>query len=303
MARYTARDSDWDIGSPVMLSHQRHPRGNALIKTYMDRDFRRPKDFTSFLYVGQVLQGTVIKYAAEAHRRAMGRNLGSLYWQLDDCWPVASWSGIDYYGRWKALHYFARRFFAPVLVSPVDDKGTINVWGVSDRRADAAAHLRLRLVDFSGHELARREQDIVLGANASQIYLSLRKRELLGAADPKKVTLVAEISENGRPIARNLMWFEKTKDLDLPRPEVSLSVAAAPSGAFAITASTKQLARDVYLWQRRHRRLLRRQLLRSAAGREPDRRLDGASGCAAARRGATFGHVTDDDGSGHLLAA
>ena len=64
----------------------------------------------------------------------MGRNWGSLYWQLDDCWPVASWSGIDYFGRWKALHYVARRFFAPVLVSPVEDKGTVNVWIVSDRR-------------------------------------------------------------------------------------------------------------------------------------------------------------------------
>jgi beta-mannosidase len=247
VARYTARDTDWDIGSPVMLSHQRHQRGNALIKTYMDRDFRRPKDFASFLYVGQVLQGTVIKYAAEAHRRAMGRNWGSLYWQLDDCWPVASWSGIDYYGRWKALHYFARRFFAPVLVSPVDDKGTINVWGVSDRRTDAAARLTVRLLDFSGRELARREQDVVLAANASRIYLSFRKHELLGAADPKKVALVAELAENGQPLARNVFWFEKTKDLELPRPDLSLAVAAAPSGAFAITVGAKQLARDVYL--------------------------------------------------------
>jgi len=85
VARYTDPRTDWDIGSPVMLSHQRHPRGNALIKKYMERDFRTPKDFASFLYVGQVLQATVIKYAAEAHRRAMGRNWGSLYWQLDDC--------------------------------------------------------------------------------------------------------------------------------------------------------------------------------------------------------------------------
>ena len=100
-----------------MLSHQRHPRGNPLIRTYMERDFRAPKDFALPLPVGQVLQATVIKYGAEAHRRAMAAR-GSLYWQLDDCWPVASWSGIDYYGRWKALHYYARRFFAPVLVEP-----------------------------------------------------------------------------------------------------------------------------------------------------------------------------------------
>ena len=77
VARYTAPETDWDIGRPVMLSHQRHPRGNALIRKYMERDFRAPKDFASFLYVGQVLQATVIKFAAEAHRRAMGRNWGA----------------------------------------------------------------------------------------------------------------------------------------------------------------------------------------------------------------------------------
>ncbi len=168
VARYTAKESDWDIGSPVMLSHQRHPRGNALIRTYMDRDFRRPKDFASFLYVGQVLQATVIKFAAEAHRRAMGRNWGSLYWQLDDCWPVASWSSIDYYGRWKALQYAARQFFAPVLVSPVEEKGIVNVWGVSDRRTDTRARLTVRLVDFQGRELWRKEQDVQLAPNASR---------------------------------------------------------------------------------------------------------------------------------------
>ena len=97
VARY-APPSEWRIDSPVMLSHQRHPRGNALVRTYMERDFRAPKDFGAFLYLSQVLQANVIQFAAEAHRRRMPYNMGSLYWQLDDCWPVASWSSIDYYG-------------------------------------------------------------------------------------------------------------------------------------------------------------------------------------------------------------
>jgi beta-mannosidase len=247
VARYTARDTDWDIESPVMLSHQRHPRGNPLIRTYMDRDFRKPKDFASFLYVGQVLQATVIKFAAEAHRRRMGHNWGSLYWQLDDCWPVASWSGIDYYGRWKALHYFARRFFAPVLVSPIDEKGTINVWVVSDRRTDTPAHVTARLVDFSGHELARREQEVVLAANASRIYLSFPRTEILAGADPKKVMLVVEARDKGGPLGRNILWFEKTKDLDLPKPDVHLEVTPASGGAFTVKVTAAKLARDVYL--------------------------------------------------------
>ena len=253
VARYTTRDTDWNIESPVMLSHQRHPRGNPLIRTYMDRDFRKPKDFASFLYVGQVLQGIVIKYAAESHRRAMGHNWGSLYWQLDDCWPVASWSGIDYYGRWKALHYFARRFFAPVMSSPVIDKGVVSVWGISDRRADAAARLTARLVDFSGRELARREQAIVLAANAAKPYLTFPEAEILKGADPARVVLVTELTIDGvgaqwgaRP-ERNLLYFKKTKDLQLPKPEVKLAVAGAGGGAFTVRVTAKQLARNVFL--------------------------------------------------------
>ena len=247
VARYTARDSDWNIESPVMLSHQRHPRGNPLIRTYMDRDFRKPKDFASFLYVGQVLQGIVIKYAAEAHRRAMGRNWGSLYWQLDDCWPVASWSGIDYYGRWKALHYFARRFFAPVLPSPVVDKGVVSVWGISDLRTDARARLTARLIDFTGRELARREQAIVLAANASKPYLTFPEAEILKGADPARVVLATELAIEGGVTERNLLYFKKTKDLQLPKPDLKLAVADAGSGALAVRVTAKQLARNVFL--------------------------------------------------------
>ena len=253
VARYTTRDTDWNIESPVMLSHQRHPRGNPLIRTYMDRDFRKPKDFASFLYVGQVLQGIVIKYAAESHRRAMGHNWGSLYWQLDDCWPVASWSGIDYYGRWKALHYFARRFFAPVLPSPVIDKGVVSVWGISDRRTDARARLTARLVDFSGRELARREQTIVLAANAAKPYLTFPEAEILKGADPTRVVLVTELAlddagaTGGARPPRNLLYFKKTKDLQLPKPEVKLAVADAGGGAFSVSVTAKQLARNVFL--------------------------------------------------------
>jgi beta-mannosidase len=246
VARYTT-DADWNIESPVMLSHQRHPRGNLLIRTYMERDFRKPRDFASFLYVGQVLQAVVIKYAAEAHRRKMGRNWGSLYWQLDDCWPVASWSSIDYYGRWKALQFYARRFFAPVLVSPVDEKGTINVWGISDRRSDAPARLTLRVLDFHGRELSKKEQDVTLAANASRVYATFARKDVLANASSKHVMLVAEISEKGSLTSRNIHWFEKTKDLELPKPELKLEVSGGDKGIFAVKVSSNKLARAVYL--------------------------------------------------------
>ncbi len=246
VSQYTIA-ADRDIESPVMLSHQRHPRGNQLIRTYLQRDFRKPKDFPSFLYVGQVLQATVIQYAAEAHRRQMGHNWGSLYWQLDDCWPVASWSGIDYFGRWKALHYAAKRFFAPVLVSVVEEGGTVKVWGISDRRTDTGAKLLVRLIDLSGRELWRREQDVRLAANASHPHLTLSKREALGGADPTRVVLVAELTEGGRRLSRNVLSFVKTKDLELPAPELKTEIEARAAGSFAVKITARRFAKNVYL--------------------------------------------------------
>src|SRR4029078_11807827 len=159
VARY-ATPADYDIESPVMLAHQRHPRGNLLVRAYMDRDFRKPKDFGSFLYVSQVLQARVIQYAAEADRRRLPCNQGSLYWQLDDCWPVASWAGMDYFGRWKALHYAARRFFSPILLITVEGGSEMRVDGVWDLRTDTPGHLVARLLDFEGRELWRKESDV-----------------------------------------------------------------------------------------------------------------------------------------------
>ena len=115
---YTIQD-DWNIESEVMTAHQRSGIGNLRIRDYLGMYYKTPKDFESFLYVGQILQAYGIKQAIEAHRRAMPYCMGSLYWQIDDCWPVASWSSMDYYKRWKALHYIAKKAYEPVLISPL----------------------------------------------------------------------------------------------------------------------------------------------------------------------------------------
>jgi beta-mannosidase len=245
VARY-APPSEWRIDSPVMLSHQRHPRGNALVRTYLDRDFHLPKDFGAFLYLSQVLQATVIQFGAEAHRRKMPTNMGSLYWQLDDCWPVASWSSIDYYGRWKALQYAARRFFAPVLVSPVDDAGTLRVFVVSDRRSDFGARLTVRLIDFDGHERWHSERDLTVRALTSEPQFSVWKRDLLKGLDPSRVVLSAELRAGGALVGRHLFYFVKTRDLALPAP--GLTFAVEPHGETATVRVTAQrLARAVWL--------------------------------------------------------
>src|SRR5437868_9027883 len=159
-----------DMQSPVMLAHQRHPRGNQLIREYMLRDYPQPKDFAAFLYVSQVLQAEGIKIGAEHLRRIMPRNMGSLYWQIDDCWPVASWSSIDYFGRWKALQFYARRFYNDLLVSPHVEAGNMNFYIVSDRPRETPAQLLVSMLCFAGHTLLSMKTDVQVAALESKSY-------------------------------------------------------------------------------------------------------------------------------------
>ncbi len=114
---FTDDPADWNIFSYVMEKHQRNYGANGKIMSYMQQTYRYPTEFETLLYASQLLQADGIRYGVEHFRRNRGRCMGAVYWQLNDCWPVISWSSIDYCGRWKALHYYAKRFFAPVLVS------------------------------------------------------------------------------------------------------------------------------------------------------------------------------------------
>ncbi|MFL5728496.1 MAG: glycosyl hydrolase 2 galactose-binding domain-containing protein [Cytophagaceae bacterium] len=243
-----APEKDWNIESEVMLHHQRHPRGNPLIREYMFRDYRKPKDFPSFLYTGQVLQAEIIKYAAESHRRAKPYCMGSLYWQLDDCWPVASWSGMDYYGRWKALHYFARKFYSPVLVSLDEDSGKVNSWIVSDRLDELKGKLFLKLMDFSGKILWSDSMDLSVPANSSKTYFSLERNQLLKNRKAPDVVLIAELKSGTTLISSNTLYFTQPKNLNLPKAALKTKIDQGMAGGdFYITIKADKLAKNVYL--------------------------------------------------------
>jgi beta-mannosidase len=242
---YTA-PADRDIKSPVMMAHQRHPRGNQLIREYMLREYPEPKDFESFLYVSQVLQAEGIKIGAEHLRRIMPHNMGSLFWQIDDCWPVASWSSIDYTGRWKALQYYARRFYKDILLSPHEENGNLDFYVVSDRLQPTAAQLQVSLLDFEGHELWNRQADIEVVALNSKSYFRIPIDQLFSGKDPKSVFVSAELFVGGQSVSRNEHFFQPYKNLLLPRPQISAAVVRTPVG-FRITLTADKLARAVYL--------------------------------------------------------
>jgi beta-mannosidase len=242
---YTA-SADRDINSPVMMAHQRHPRGNQLIGEYMLREYTEPKDFESFLYVSQVLQAEGIKIGAEHLRRIMPHNMGSLFWQIDDCWPVASWSSIDYTGRWKALQYYVRRFYNDILLSPHEENGSLNFYIVSDRLEQTAAQLNVSLLDFEGHTLWNEQQDIEVAALKSKSYLNVPIGPLLSGKDPKSVFLFGELLVGGKLVSRNEHFFQPYKNLLLPRPQITAEAVRTRSG-IRITLSSDKLARAVYL--------------------------------------------------------
>lgn len=116
-----------------MASHQRSGIGNLRIKEYMSWYYRVPENFEQFLYMSQVLQAKAMDIAMRTHRRAMPYCMGSLLWQLNDCWPVASWSTTDYYHNWKAAHYAVREACKPVIVVPRKNGSQLELWVVNDR--------------------------------------------------------------------------------------------------------------------------------------------------------------------------
>lgn len=122
---------DRNIFSRVMERHQRDDSANGKILSYLSQTYLYPADLSTLVYASQLLQAEAIRYGVEHWRRHRGRCMGAIYWQLNDIWPVASWSSIDYYGRWKALHYFAKRFFAPILLSCQETGETTNRWSIT----------------------------------------------------------------------------------------------------------------------------------------------------------------------------
>ena len=238
--------SDRDIESPVMLAHQRHPRGNQLVREYMLRDYANPKDFESFLYVSQVLQAEGIRIGAEHLRRIMPHNMGSLYWQINDCWPVASWSSIDYFGRWKALQYYARRFYSDLLISPTVQNGYFKLYVVSDRPKPVPAQIRVQLMNFDGKTFKSFVREVNIAALTSRSYFDLRVPELLDGTDGKNALVYSELVVDGKVVSSHDHFFAPFKELTFSKPTIAPEVKPI-RGGFSVKLTTDKFAKAVYL--------------------------------------------------------
>ena len=243
-----AGPGDLQPESPVMRDHQKYDSGNGnkRLMLYITRSYGEPKDFPSFVYLSQAMQAHGIQLAAEHLRASRPQAMGSLYWQLNDVWPGASWASIDYYGRWKALQFHARRFYAPLLIAALRNHGQTTVSLVSDRTTPSDLHWRMRVMDFSGKTLSTHEEAASVPALASSNVATYTDAQLLNGADPHATFAVFELLDGDRTVSQNLVFFDEAKNLQLPAPHVQAKLEAGGEG-YTLSLSTNQLARDVWV--------------------------------------------------------
>ena len=237
-------ENDRNVTTAVMEHHQRSGIGNTTIMQYMLDWFRLPTSFEMTLRASQILQGMAIKYAVEHWRRSMPRGMGTLYWQLNDCWPVASWSSIDYHGRWKALHYMARHFFASVLVSGVEDQetGTVEIHVTSDLLESQSATLNWTVTDTAGGELDSGTQKVQTPVNGNAPVAMLNLRKILDKMGLRNTMVWLELKTPQHETSTNLVTFVKPKHLELFNDPGVTAVVAEHGDSFKVTLQTSKPA-------------------------------------------------------------
>ncbi len=225
-------EEDHDIFSLVMLNHQKNKFGNALIKEYMEIYYKVPEKFDDFILLSQIQQAEAIKIGAEHFRHIRPRCMGSLYWQLNDCWPVASWSSIDYYGKWKALHYFARRFYAPILIAPFEEKMAYQVYIISDEPRMNKALFDVKIMGMDGEIFYQREKEIAINPLKSTLVHSILKNNLPEEFDPQRMFLYCSLKNEEQLVSENILFFTESINLQLEEPKINVEFSSNDCGVF-----------------------------------------------------------------------
>ncbi|UFH32028.1 glycoside hydrolase family 2 protein [Chryseobacterium sp. C-71] len=237
---------DLSLENPTIKAHEKNARGFHIINEYMKRDYVVPKDFVKYNYVSQLLQARGMQMAIEAHRRAKPYNMGTLYWQLNDCWPVISWSSIDYLGIWKALHYQVKRSFENQVILTEEIDGFLNFYAINDDlKKFEDIKVEIQIVDFNGkilNDLTTVQNGETLDGIAKIDHIEIKN--LIKYSNKNEVFLKLILKDiNKKIIAENLHFFAKPKDLKLTKPNLKIKKISPTE----IEISTDVLAKDVYL--------------------------------------------------------
>jgi beta-mannosidase len=238
----------WDAFGQAMENHQKNRAGNLIIRDYVSRRYRMPTDYPSLAYLSQINQAYCMKVAVEHFRRSMPRTMGALFWQLNDCWPGFSWSSLEFGGRWKALHFAARRFFAPVLVSahvPGDEwMGMGNIWRSSIREihlhtiCDAPGKtngsLSWTLFHLDGRLLEAGEKGVFLGYGQSHRQKTLDLSKNMKTHGARSIYLRIRLETDDGAISEDAVFLTAPRFMELPRTPITTTVERTTQREFQL---------------------------------------------------------------------
>ncbi len=229
---------DANVFGATMENHQKNRQGNQIILDYVSRRYRLPRDQDALIYLAQLNQAHCMQTGTEHYRRLMPRCMGALYWQLNDCWPVASWSSIEFPGRWKALHYAARRFFAPALVTahvPGDE-----VHGIGNYRSSTVRHVALYAVydgtrrargvvrwdlwRLDGRRVLSGRKAVALRPRRSRLAQRLDLAAPLARHGRERLYLRIALEVAGRRVSEDTVFLTTPRFLELPRARTRVAV-------------------------------------------------------------------------------
>jgi beta-mannosidase len=240
---FTNEEDRTSVVTPVMNWHQRDGsgHGNEIIRDTTLRYFRPPKDFDSALWLSQILQGYGIKTGAEYWRQTMPRSMGCIFWQYNDIWPGMSWSSVDYFGRWKALHYLARKFYAPILVSGQENvaNGTVEVFITNDLLEARHGKLTWEVTDLEGRSLVQDTARVKIPARKSEKVKTLNLQEQIQKLGANGLLTWLKLEVDGKTVSENLVLLALPRELKLPDPKLVTSVGESEKGFLVTIKSGK----------------------------------------------------------------
>jgi len=242
----------FQFDSPIMENHQKNRAGNKKIMRYMKKRFSIPEKFENQVILSQITHAEAMEYGIENWRRKRNNFhcMGSLYWQLNDCWPVASWSSLDYYLRWKALHYVAKRCYQPFYANVKEEKEIVEFWIINDYKEKRNGNLSWKIMSSEG---------ITLLEGSKSAEVSPCTSLLIEKIDVKKINKKKKYRNNiifyslrnkaNEIIYRGFRLFDHPKRFSIRDPELSYAIKSSEKQeyAFKITISSKSIALYVFI--------------------------------------------------------
>jgi len=240
---FTNEEDRASVVTPVMKWHERSggSEGNQKMVDMIHHYFNPPKDFETTLWLSQILQGYGIKTGAEYWRQTMPKSMGCIFWQYNDIWPGMSWSSVDYFGRWKALHYMARKFYSPILVSGLENlaSGTIDIFVTSDLLESRHGKLIWNVTDWDGKSLAQESLKVEISARKSEVVKSLNLQDQIQKIGANNLLTWLKLEVDGKTISENLVLLALPRELQLADPKLTTTVEESGKGYLVAIKSEK----------------------------------------------------------------